>query len=88
MFFFLKILAAARNVTRVSDNDTEAVTKFKKELNSSKMYYNAEPFPQNESDKGAHKKCSTTEGAKKNCPKRWKAFQQWIDDSRKVPITI
>ena len=73
-------------MTGVSDNDTEAVIQFKQKLNSSEMYYNTQPFPQNESDEEAHKKCRDIEGAKKYCPKRWEALQLWLDDSRKVLI--
>ena len=84
LFLFLKIVDAAREVTKVSDNDTEAVMKFKQILNSSEMYYNTQPFSKNESVKEADKKRSTIEGAKKYCPKRWEALQLWIADSRKV----
>ena len=85
MFLFLKIVAAAKEVTGVSDNET-AVIKFKQKLNSSEMYYNTQPFPQNESDEEADKKCRDIEGAKTYCPKRWEALQLWLADSRKVLI--
>ena len=85
-FSFLKIVAAAKEVTGISDNETEAVIKFKQKLNSSEMYYNTQPIPKNESDEEAHKKCRDIEGAKKYCPKRWEALQLWIADSRKVLI--
>lgn len=86
MFLFLKIVAAAKEVTGVPDNDTEAVIQFKQKLNSSEMYYNTQPFPQNESDEEADKKCRDIEGAKTYCPKRWEALQLWLADSRKVLI--
>lgn len=85
-FSSLKIVAAAKEVTGISDNETEAVIKFKQKLNSSEMYYNTQPIPKNESDEEAHKRCRDIEGAKKYCPKRWEALQLWIADSKKVLI--
>lgn len=74
-------------MTKESDNET-AVTKFRAKLNSSESYFNAEPFPKNESDKDAHKKCSDIEGAKKYCPKRWAALELWMAESRKASVVV
>ena len=85
--FFFKIVAVAREVTGESNNDT-AVMKFRKKLNSSESYFNAEPIPKNESDKEAHRKCRDIEGAKKYCPNRWAALELWFAESRKVTIPL
>ncbi|XP_028411290.1 uncharacterized protein LOC114533870 [Dendronephthya gigantea] len=76
-----QVLEIARNLTGLS-NDTEAVREFRKMLNKSSNYYNEEPFPKNESNEEAHKKCSNIEGAKKYCPKRWEAAEKWWADAR------
>ena len=83
MAFISQILEVARQVTGEATNAT-VVQKFRKKLNSSESYFNAEPIPKNESDQEAHKKCSDIEGAKKYCPKRWAAMQLWFSESRKV----
>ena len=86
-FFFLKVVAVAKEVTGESDNET-ALTKFRAKLNSSESYYNTAPIPKNESDKEAHGKCRDIEGAKKYCPKRWAAMQLWLAESRKVTMSL
>jgi len=78
------VLAIAKEVTKETNNKT-AIMNFKRILyNSSDSYFNAAPFPENESDKEAHRKCSDIEGAKQFCPTRWAALQQWFSESRKV----
>ena len=64
--------------------DQTAITKFRAKLNSSESYFNEEPFPEIESNKTAHTRCSDIEGAKKYCPKRWAALQLWFAESRKA----
>ncbi|XP_029193183.2 uncharacterized protein LOC114959365 [Acropora millepora] len=78
-----KILEVVREVTGETNN-VRAVEKFREKLNSSENYFNSEPFPKDESDEEAHKKCSDIEGAKKYCPKRWAAMELWFSESRKV----
>jgi len=79
-----KVLAIAKEVTKESNNKT-AIMNFKRILyNSSNSYFNVAPFPENESDKEAHRKCSDIESAKQFCPTRWAALQQWFSESRKV----
>lgn len=48
------------------------------------MFYNKEPLPANESNQLAFERCSTIEGAKEFCPKRWEALQNWFKASREV----
>lgn len=68
------------------DNETEAIEKFRKKLNSSDNYFNDKPFPGNESDTEAHAQCSSIEKAKENCPERWEALQSWFKEARMVRI--
>ena len=86
-FFVLQVVEVARQVTGKSVNET-AITKFREILNSSASYFNEEPFPANESNKEAHRKCSDIEGAKKYCPKRWAALELWMAESRKAGFII
>ena len=76
-------LAVARNVTK-KENNSDAVQIFKTITNSSKQYYNDGEIPKNESDKSAHSKCSTLEGAEQNCPQRMKAIKKWFAETRQV----
>ena len=76
-------MKAAKSTTGI-DNETEAVIEFRKKLDSPDNYFNKEPFPANESDDQAHKRCSSIEGAKKYCPMRWKALQGWFKEARMV----
>lgn len=69
-------------------NETEAIAAFIKELNSSSNYFNDVNFPDNESDDQAHTRCSSIEGAKKFCPTRWTALQNWFKESRMVCMTL
>lgn len=65
-------------------NDTEAVKKFRVMLTDRSNYFNEEPFPMNESNEEAYKKCSNIEGAKIHCPKRWEAAEKWWAAARMV----
>ena len=51
----------AKTITR-KDKDEEAVTEFKKYLNSSELYFNEHPFPDNESNEEAFLKCNNVVG--------------------------
>ena len=70
-------------MTSESDNDT-AIEKFIQRMNYSDMYYIQEEIPQNESDKNAYIVCGDVEGAKKHCPTRWKAIQNWFKEAEMV----
>lgn len=70
-------------MTNQANNDT-AKDLFIKRLNESDMYFTDKPIPANESDENAFNLCSSEEGAKKYCPKRWEAMQKWIAEARKV----
>ena len=48
------------------------------------MYFADKPIPANESNADAFILCSSVEGAKKYCPNRWKAMQNWFAEARKV----
>ena len=76
-------MKAAKSVTG-KENETEAIREFRSKLDSPDNYFNKDPFPDNESDAHAHARCSTIEGAKKYCPMRWKALQEWFKESRTV----
>ncbi|KAJ7390544.1 hypothetical protein OS493_024581 [Desmophyllum pertusum] len=78
-----EVLEIARSVTKQTNNDT-AKELFIKRLNESDMYFTDKPFHANESDDNAHKLCSSVEGAKKYCPKRWEAMQNWFAEARRV----
>lgn len=73
----------ARQVTGKNDNAT-ARGEFLKILNNSDMFFNNVSFPLHESDKKAFKLCSSAEKAKKHCPNRWQAIQQWFRETREV----
>lgn len=57
-------------------------------LNSSDMFFYNMSFPPHESGKNAFKLCSNAEDAKKNCPNRWQAIQQWFKETREVKKDI
>lgn len=78
-----QVLEIARSVTNQTSNDT-AKELFIKRLNESDMYFVDKPIPANESDENAHVLCSSVDGAKKYCPNRWKAMQNWFAEARKV----
>lgn len=78
-----EVLEIARSVTNQTSNDT-AKELFIKRLNESDMYFTDKPIPANESDENAHVLCSSVEGAKKYCPNRWKAMQNWFAEARRV----
>lgn len=51
----------AKTVTGL-ENETEAVKSFRQFIHSPSMYFNEEPFPKNESDERAHRKCNSERG--------------------------
>jgi len=51
----------AKTIT-MKDKEDEAVTEFTKYLNSSELYFNEHPFPENESNEEAHLKCKSVQG--------------------------
>lgn len=44
------------------ENETEAVKTFRRLIKSPSMYFNEAPFPKNESDERAHRKCNNERG--------------------------
>lgn len=42
------------------------------------MWHNKGPFPENESDANAFKKCISPDAAAKYCPVRWEAVNRYI----------
>ncbi len=75
----------ARNVTQVYHNETLAIENFQKILtNISVSFFNKEEIPKNESSGDAFKLCKSIEGAKKYCPNRWKAMENWFSFARMV----
>lgn len=61
-----------------------AKEKFLKILNRTEMFYSEVEIPENESNERAHRLCSSINGAKKYCPVRWKAMQNWFSHAREV----
>jgi len=51
----------AKTIT-MKDKEEEAVTEFTKYLNSSELYFNEHPFPENESNEEAYLKCKSVQG--------------------------
>lgn len=56
-----RAIEIAKEVTGL-DNDTQAVKSFRRFIDSPSMYFNQEPFPKNESDERAHRKCNSERG--------------------------
>lgn len=81
--YVFQVLEIARSVTNQTSNGT-AKELFIKRLNESDMYFADKPIPENESNANAHVLCSSVEGAKKYCPNRWRAMQNWFAESKKV----
>ncbi|XP_015772663.1 PREDICTED: uncharacterized protein LOC107350921 [Acropora digitifera] len=71
----------AKSVANV-ENETEAVKTFRRLIKSPSMYFNEAPFPKNESDERAHRKCNSERAARKFCPVRYAALQRWFEFSR------
>lgn len=71
----------AKSVTRL-DNETAAVKSFRQLIDSPTMYFNEAPFPKNESDERAHRKCKNEKDAREFCPVRYAALQRWFEFSR------
>ncbi|XP_068722705.1 uncharacterized protein [Montipora capricornis] len=78
-----KVLETARMVTKESNNDT-AKDKFIQRMNHSDMYFIQEEIPQNESNERAYMLCGDVESAKKYCPTRWRAMENWFAETRMV----
>lgn len=73
----------ARDVTQ-EDDTQKAKDEFIKILNRSEMFYNKGDIPKNESSAAAHKLCSSIQGARRFCPVRWNAMQNWFAHAREV----
>ena len=56
-----RALHIAKKITGL-ENETKAVESFRRLIQSPSMYFNEEPFPRNESDEKAHRKCSNEKG--------------------------
>ena len=79
----IQAIEAAKSATGIS-NESQAIEAFKRTLNDSSNFFNAEAFPANESDEDAHENCNTIEKAKINCPQRWKVLESWFKEARMV----
>ena len=71
------------NIEGSSDNGT-AIQEFIKVMQDQTMYFNDKPFPDNETGKEAFIKCYDNPSAEAYCPKRYKAMQAWIKNSREA----
>lgn len=81
----------ARQITNKSES--EVVAEFKEDLNSAKHYFNTSVIPDNENDEEGGRRCFDMASAKKNCPVRYKAMQDWFEYVNRVlslvdPMTI
>ena len=74
-------------MTHETDNDT-AKEEFISRMNQSDMYFIQEEIPKNESNENAYVVCGDEEGAKKYCPTRWRAMQNWFDEAHMVSQEI
>ena len=61
---YRQAVVIAKQITK-KENQDEAVHEFRKHLNSSAMYFNEHPFPENESNAEAFFKCRNVKGEKK-----------------------
>lgn len=77
---YAQALKAAEIETGKSGKD--AVDSFKKILYDQSGFFNAQAFPQNESNELAFAKCTDLPKAKLFCPKRYEAFQKWSANTR------
>lgn len=66
------------------NDDTRARDLFISEIKRRERYFNMLPFPSEESNENAFIKCFDADSAKKHCPQRWKAMQDWIKSTQKV----
>lgn len=53
-------------------------------MQDQEMYFNDKPFPDNETSNDAFIKCYDDASAKAYCPKRYKAMQAWIKNSKEA----
>lgn len=78
---YLQAVDIAKKITK-QDTEEIAVNQFTKYLNSTEMYFNENPFPENESNEEAFRKCKSEEAAQIYCPQRYKTMLKWLDLSR------
>lgn len=76
-----QVLDIAKSVTGFT-NESKAVESFRKLVHSPSMFFNEQPFPKNESDERAHRKCNSEKAAREFCPVRYAAMQRWFKFSR------
>lgn len=65
-------------------HNSTAIRKFREVLESRAMYFNAQPFPANESGEAAFFLCTAEQTSRLFCPTRWTAMQTWIKTTTKV----
>lgn len=85
-FTVFQALEVARQFTGQNNNNT-AKEEFVKMTNHSDMFFNDQPIPAHESGSTAFRLCSSVEGARQNCPHRWRAIQRWFTETREVTVT-
>ncbi|KAL9959270.1 hypothetical protein ACROYT_G032580 [Oculina patagonica] len=78
-----QVVSVARLYTLEKDNST-AVSEFRRVLESRDMFFNAQPFPANESGEAAFFRCTTEQASRLFCPTRWRAMQTWIKTTTKT----
>lgn len=81
--YYEQVLNLGKELTNEVE-EKEMIKKFKKIIKSNKQFYNAKPFPKNESDDDAHDRCDNDEDAAKFCPHRWAVLQKWFENNRQI----
>ncbi|XP_032229067.1 uncharacterized protein LOC5504853 [Nematostella vectensis] len=82
-----ELLQLARKISGEKDND-KAKLKVQEEFNKPSNYFNETSIPANESDKNAHKLCSSVDTAKAHCPVRWRAMENWFQYVRQLSTLL
>ena len=87
VFLLSKVKTLAKQYTGLKNED-QAVVKFREVLKSRDMFFNRDPFPDDESGDEAYMKCAYPVGARAFCPVRWRALQKWINYTKHVSKTF
>lgn len=84
---FERAINIAKKVTK--ENDTQiAVKKFQVELSHPRHFFNNSVIPQNESGVQGGEMCNNMESARKHCPVRYEAMQNWMKYTYEIMARI
>lgn len=76
-----QVVQIAKNITK-EKNATAAIKKFKQKLESQEFYYAAKNDSNHSHEQ--HLACNNAENAKKYCPERWQAMNNWLQSARAI----